>query len=130
VRTEEDARRYIRAGPLDSYERLGFGLYLVALKATGEPIGICGLLKRDWLEDVDVGFAFLEPFRSQGFGFESAQAVLAYGRSALGLERILAIVSPDNEASICLLQKLGFRPSGSRRPSPGEPEVRVFVWDV
>ena len=59
VRTREDACQYILAGPMASYDRFGFGLYRVERKDSGEPIGMCGLLKRESLEDVDVGFAFL-----------------------------------------------------------------------
>src|SRR5580700_8038038 len=91
VRTLEDARGYILKGPVASYERFGFGLFLVALKETAVPLGICGLLKRDALEDVDIGFAFLPRFWSQGYAFESAAAVMAFGREALGIRRVVAI---------------------------------------
>ena len=113
-----------------SYERFGFGLYRVERKDGGEPIGICGLLKRDSLEDVDVGFAFLPRSWSNGFAFESAAAVLAYGRRTWGLTRILAITSPDNEASIRLLGKLGFRFERMARLSEEAPEVKVFVSEA
>ena len=86
VRTLEDARNYILNGPVASYAKFGFGLYLVTLRETGEAIGICGLLKRDSLEDVDVGFALLEKFRRRGFAYESAAAVMEYGRNALAIE--------------------------------------------
>jgi RimJ/RimL family protein N-acetyltransferase len=127
VRTREDAARYILAGPMASYERFGFGLYRVERKDGGEPIGICGLLKRDSLEDVDVGFALLPRAWSQGFAFESAAAVLEHGRQTWGLKRILAVTSPDNEASIRLLGKLGFRFERMARLSEDAPEVRVFA---
>ena len=130
VRTREDACRYILDGPMASYERFGFGLYRVERKDGGEPIGICGLLKRDSLEDVDVGFAFLPRFWSNGFAFESASAVLAHGRQTWGLKRILAITSPDNEASIRLLAKLGFRFERMARLSEETPEVKVFAAEV
>jgi RimJ/RimL family protein N-acetyltransferase len=126
VRTEEDARRYIADGPVESYQRFGFGLYLVLLRETGEPAGICGLLKREWLEDVDVGFAFLPRFRSQGFAFEAASAVLAHARDSLGLRRIAAIASADNAHSIALLGKLGFRFERMVR-AEDQTDVRLFV---
>ena len=126
VRTPDDARRYIEAGPLASYERFGFGLLRVELKESGEPIGMCGLLKRDALPDVDVGFAFLPRFWSKGYAFESASAVLAHARDALGLRRVLAITSPDNEASIRLLGKLGFRFERMTRVPEDGPEVKLF----
>jgi RimJ/RimL family protein N-acetyltransferase len=109
VRTLEDAREYIRKGPVDSYQRHGFGLYLVKLRDEAVPIGICGLVKRETLEDVDIGFAFLPRFWSQGYALESASAVMTYGRGVIGLNRIVAITDPDNESSIRLLGKLGLR---------------------
>jgi RimJ/RimL family protein N-acetyltransferase len=109
VRTLEDAREYIRKGPVDSYQRHGFGLYLVKLRDGEVPIGICGLVKRETLEDVDIGFAFLPRFWSQGYALESASAVMTYGRRVIGLNRIVAITDPDNESSIRLLGKLGLR---------------------
>lgn len=109
VATLEDAERYIRNGPLEMYARLGFGLYLVELKESGVPIGICGLIKRETLEDVDLGFAFLPRFWGNGYAFESASATLSFGKRALGLSRIVAITSPDNVRSVKLLERLGFR---------------------
>ena len=126
MRTEADARRYVETGPLASYERFGFGLYRVELRESGEPIGMCGLLKRDALPDVDVGFAFLPRFWSKGYAFESASAVLAHARDALGRGRILAITTPDNVASIRLLEKLGFRFERMARVPEDGPEVKVF----
>ena len=130
VRTREDACRYILAGPMASYDRFGFGLYRVQRKDSGEPIGICGLLKRESLEDVDVGFALLPRFRASGFAFESASAVLAHGRQTWGLKRILAITSPDNDASVRLLAKLGFRFERMARLSDSTPEIKVFAAEV
>ena len=129
VRTLEDARNYILNGPVDMYTRLGFGLYRVGLKESGIPIGICGLIKRDGLDDVDLGFAFLPQFRAQGYAYEAAAAVMTYGKVALGLKRIVAITSPDNDASGRLLEKLGLRFERMIRLSAGAEEVRLFVSD-
>ena len=109
VRNLDDARRYILDGPVASYERHGFGLFRVELKDSHIPIGMCGLLKREELPDPDIGFAFLPDFWNRGYAFEAAAAVLNYARQRLKLDRILAIVNPDNDASIKLLQKLGFK---------------------
>ncbi len=109
ARTLADARRYIARGPVASYRKFGFGLYLVELKDSGAPIGICGLLKRESLEDVDIGFAFLRRYWSQGYARESAAAVMHYGWTTLRLQRIVAITKPTNQASIALLEKLGLR---------------------
>lgn len=129
VRTLDDARRYIAEGPRASYERLGFGLYVVEGRETRLPIGICGLLKRDTLEHPDLGFAFLPRHWSQGYAFEAASGVLRYARASLGIGRILAITSPENDASIRLLLRLGFTYEGTRRLSEGTPEVKVFAND-
>lgn len=101
--------RYIVAGPVASYQQLGFGLYLVALKETGVPIGICGLLKRESMQDIEIGFAFLERFWAKGYAYESAAEVMNYGRTSLGLRRIAATTPPRNCGSIHVLEKLGLR---------------------
>ncbi|MGA4464666.1 GNAT family N-acetyltransferase [Bacillus bombysepticus] len=105
----EDAKNYIVNGPIDMYNKLGFGLYLVERKKDLTPLGMCGLIKRDSLEDVDIGFAFLETFRSKGYGYESASAIIEYGVQKLGMKRIVAITSVDNIASGKLLEKVGLR---------------------
>lgn len=112
------------------YNRLGFGLYLTELKDVGIPIGICGLIKRDGLENVDIGFAFLPKFWARGYAYESAAAVMAYGKTVLGLNRIVAITSPDNYASGRLLEKLGLRFERMIHLSQDAPEVRLFSFDV
>jgi RimJ/RimL family protein N-acetyltransferase len=127
VRTEDDARRYIADGPLASYARLGFGLYAVELRESGALIGICGLLKRDWLDDVDLGFALLPDHWGQGYAFEAASAVLAEAREGHGLRRIVAVTSLENEASIQLLGKLGFRLERVARFTEGGEELRLFA---
>jgi len=114
VRTLADARDYLLKGPIASYEKWGFGLYLTCVrgdspKRCGTPIGICGLVKRDTLPDVDVGFAFLERYRSNGYAVESASAVLRYAGQVLRLSRIVAIVAPDNAGSIAVLERIGLK---------------------
>ena len=126
VRTIEDARAYILRGPVEMYSRLGFGLYLVAIKGGGPPIGICGLIKRDSLEDVDIGFAFLPEYWGRGYAYEAASAVMAYGGNVLGLKRIVAITSVDNDSSARLLEKLGLRFEGMVKLSNDSEEVRLF----
>jgi RimJ/RimL family protein N-acetyltransferase len=125
VRALADAREYLSKGPIDSYRRYGFGLYLTSLHATG-PIGMCGLVKRDSLPDVDVGFAFLEQYWSKGYAAESAAAVLAWGREHLRLSRIIAITAPDNAASIAVLQKIGLRFERMVKLPGDSQELRLF----
>jgi len=109
IKNLEDAKKYILNGPVDMYNKMGFGLYLVERKEDLTPLGMCGLIKRDTLEDVDIGFAFLEKFRSKGYGFESASAVIDYGVQKLGLKRIVAITTIDNINSGKLLEKVGLQ---------------------
>ena len=126
-RTDEDARGFLQKGPLAMYQRRGFGLYHVALKESAMPIGLCGLIKRDTLPDVDIGFAFLPEFRGRGYGHEAAAAVLEYGKGHLALNRIVAITSLDNLTSIKLLAKIGFAFEQRISLTAGEPEVNLYA---
>lgn len=109
--TPEAAAEFIRAKTLPGYDALGFGMYLVESKADGTPLGLAGLVKRDVLPGPDLGFAFLPEARGQGYALEAARAVVEHAR-ALGMTRLLAIVSPHNTASSRLLGKLGFASEG------------------
>jgi RimJ/RimL family protein N-acetyltransferase len=127
VRTLDAARRYIQHGPVASYSRHGFGLFLVELQDTAAPIGICGLLKRDYLDDVDVGFALRESFRGKGYAFEAASAAMRHGREVLGLGRIVAITSPDNHASMSVLRRLGLEFERMIRIPDQSRDTRLFA---
>lgn len=113
VRTREEAVRYLESGPMASYRAHGFGLNLVELKGEGTPIGMCGLVKRDELEGPDLGYAFLPAFCGQGYAFEAAAAVLEQGMAAHALDTVLAVTLPDNARSHRLLDRLGFRATGT-----------------
>lgn len=108
VRSVEQAREFIDDRYRASYREHGYGLYAVERRSGGSAVGICGFVKRDHLEQADIGFAFLPEFERRGYGFESAEAALRYGRDSLGFERVLAITSQDNVVSGKLLSKLGF----------------------
>ncbi len=103
-----DAEMYLEEGPLKSYQESGFGFWLVVLKDSMTPIGMCGFVKREWLGDVDIGFAFLLEYSGKGYAFEVASATMDHGKNVLGLNNILAITDPANSSSIKLLKKLGF----------------------
>jgi len=109
------------------YARLGHGLYLAMLKDGDAPIGMCGLIKRDTLDDVDIGFAFLPQYRGLGYAYEAAAATLAYGRNTLGLKRIVAIAAPDNLASARLLEQIGLRDEGRIQLAHREQPLRLFA---
>ena len=126
VRTVEDARVYLLKGPLKSYEEHGFGFGLMVLKENGAPVGTCGLIKREGLDDVDLGFALMPEYQGKGYGFEASKAVLAFGREEIGLTRIVAIVLPGNRDSIHLLEKLGFTYEKMTTLPGDETELMLF----
>ena len=109
VKTIDQAKNYLLSGPLKSYERNGFGLSLAELKTDETPIGMCGLLKRDYLDHADIGFAFLPEYTGKGYAYEIAKEIIRYGLQSLRMEKILAITLPENSPSIKLLEKIGFR---------------------
>lgn len=130
VRDVEGARAYLDRGPIDSCRRHGFGLNLVALRDGGTPIGMCGLIRRETLPDVDVGFAFLPEYWGQGYAREAAAAVLDHGRRVLGIGRIVAILAPDNVRSARLLDRLGFRAAGRVKMPPDDEELLHYVSET
>lgn len=105
VHTVEEAENYLRNGNLKSYAEHGFGFYLVVTKESNEAIGMCGMVKRDSLEDIDIGFAFLPNSIGKGYGYEAASATLNYAQNVLKLGKIIAIVDPQNTSSIALIKK-------------------------
>jgi ribosomal-protein-alanine N-acetyltransferase len=127
VRTLDDARDYIVKGQIASYERFGFGLYLTALKSDSTPIGIAGLVKREALEDVDIGFAFLPAFWSHGYALEAADAVMKHALGELAIPRVVAITNRDNISSIRLLEKLGLRFKEVVRVTADGHELKLFA---
>lgn len=126
VRTIDDACAYIMNGPVTSYAKNGFGLYLVQLRETGESIGMCGLIKRDTLEDVDIGYALLPRYWSKGYAVEAARATMAYGKDVIGLKRLVGIVDPTNEGSIRVLEKIGLRYEKMVRLSEDDIDLKLF----
>lgn len=127
VRTLADARDYLLKGPIESYRRFGFGLYLTSLREDGTPVGMCGLVKREGLADVDVGFALRSGYWSRGYAVEAAAAVLDYGKRILNLGRIVAIANPDNHASIAVLEKIGLKFERLVRLSSDAMELKLFA---
>ena len=122
VTTEAGARQYLEERIIPGYGQ-GMGFWLVELNATGEAIGICGLIKRDFLEEPDLGFAFLEKFQGKGYAREASASVIAYARDQLKLSSLLAISNPENISSHALLERLGFEEIGSTRSPEGQTSV-------
>jgi [ribosomal protein S5]-alanine N-acetyltransferase len=130
IQTMDDARSYIVNSPVASYAKNGFGLCLVVLKETGESIGMCGLIRREYLEDVDIGYALLPRFWSKGYASEAARAVKKYARDVVGLKRMVAIVDPANEGSIRVLEKLGLHYEKMVRLSADDIDLKLFAIDL
>ena len=126
VRTIADAEKYLENGPISSYERNGFGLLAVTLTDTGQIIGMCGLIKRPTLEDVDIGYAFLPEFWSKGYAFESVQTVMSHAKEVIGLKRVVAIVDPANARSIRLLEKIGMTFEKMVKLSEDDIDLKLF----
>lgn len=112
VRSEEQALAHMQDRVLTSYEVHGFGMWLVQRRDTGEAIGMAGLVKRDFLDDVDLGYAFLPSGRGAGYATEASAAVMEYAASQFGIRRLAAIVAPANGPSISVLERLGFTHRG------------------
>lgn len=129
IRTLDDASAYILNGPVKSYEKNGFGLWAIVLKETNETIGMGGLIRRDTLEDVDIGYALLPRFWSKGYAVEAAQAIKAYARDVVGLHRLVAIVDPANQGSIRVLEKIGLRYEKMLRLSEDDIDLKLFGID-
>ena len=129
VRDANDARSYLDEGPLLSYATHGFGLFRTALRGDNAPIGICGLLQRDFLDDPDVGFALLPEYAGCGYASEAAAAVLDWGRATFGLQRIVGIVDPGNDRSISLLKKLGMHFERKLRIEGDDHETSLYAID-
>ena len=134
----EDARRYLREGPMAMVAQYGHGLACVERPnhrvasgvAISEKIGMCGLIKRATLADIDLGFAFLPAGRGQGHAREAALAVLKFGFGELALKRIVAITDPGNAASARVLEAAGLR-FERLLPAQGEAKaLRLFAIEA
>lgn len=130
VRSLADAEKYLENGPISSYARNGFGLLLVQLKESGESIGMGGLIKREALEHVDIGYAFLPAFWSKGYASEAVRGILHYAQQTVGLSHVVAIVDPNNQGSIRVLEKAGFRYEKMIQLSAEDIELKFFALDI
>lgn len=126
VRSHSDAERYIRDTIWSPYRALGYGMYAVKLSSTALPIGLCGLVKRDFLSSPDLGFALLPDYVGHGYATEAARAVMSHARVDLGIERLYAIVKRGNQRSVRLLEQLGFRHQGLHQIPQGD-EVELYI---
>jgi [ribosomal protein S5]-alanine N-acetyltransferase len=130
IHTLDDADAFIRNVPMALYETYGFGHFLSERKEDGAMIGMCGLIKRDALDDVDIGYSLLPEYWSRGYAFEAAAATLDYAKTTAGLRRVVAIVSPGNEPSLRVLKKLGFAFERLMRMSPDDHDVELHAIEL
>ena len=130
VRTVAAARAYISERMISSYENFGFGIYLVTLKETNTPIGICGLVKRDTLKDIDIGYAFLPAYWSKGYATEAVLATKAYAKNSVGLKRVAGIVAPNNQGSIRVLEKAGLMYEKMVKFSEDDIELKLYTTEL
>lgn len=126
IRTRAEARQAMRDGILKLYADSGYGPYLIESLDDGSPMGICGLFKRDNLDDPDIGYSLLPGFRGRGYALEAARAVLMHARDDLGLSQLKAIVSQDNYPSVRLLEKLDMRFEGKLRMPGDDEDVALY----
>lgn len=130
IATDADASSYIETVLISSYVKYGFGLYAVDLKDPAIPIGMCGLVKRDGLEDVDIGFALLDDYQGRGYALEAARATLQYARDALGMSRLVAITTAANDRSIGLLRRLGMDYEKNIKMSAAADTLELYAIDL
>ena len=128
IATIEDAVNYIETKLQKGYRESGFGFYLVELKATGVKTGMCGLVKREGLDDVDIGFALLPQYENKGYAYESSMAVIQYAKNKLKINKLAAITMPSNLTSVKLLEKLGMK-FDKKISLPGDPE-ELFLYKM
>ena len=126
VRTIEEAEQYLLDENIKSYQEYGFGFYVVVVKETNESIGICGIKKREELDDIDIGFGFFPQFVGKGYGYEAAYATLDFAINILKIKRIVAIVDPENAASISLIKKIGLQFEKMVQLSRKDIELMLF----
>ena len=129
IRTLAVAREAIASGPVAMQASLGHSIYLVELKDSGVAIGMSGLIKRDTLDEVDIGYAYMPAYARQGYALEAARAVVEHARTVVGLRRLLAITALDNAASGALLEKLGMRFDRVVHLAPGSSS-RLYHLDL
>jgi ribosomal-protein-alanine N-acetyltransferase len=124
VRSEADAETYITNHIRGQYRAVGYGMYALLLRSTQLPIGLCGLVRREFLSAPDLGFALLPEYVGHGYAAEAARSLLAHAKLAWSVERLYAIVRPGNQRSVRLLQQLGFRRQGiCSTPQGGDSEL-------
>lgn len=98
----------------EEWDEEGFGLFAVELMASGELAGFVGLSVPEFLPEVmpavEIGWRLGQQFWGQGYASEAAHAALEFALQDRGLDRVIGIVRPGNDASENVLRKLGMVP--------------------
>ena len=128
IKSIEDAEEAIKSGHLKSYKNNGFGFYKLLLKSEkNKTIGTAGLIKRDQLEDIDIGFGFLPDYEGKGFGYEASLEIMKLAKEVFNIEKLVAITNPNNKNSIKLLEKLGLTLEKRIKPFEDDKELLLFA---
>lgn len=127
IRTVDEARAWVETSLIPNYRSQGMGFWAVEHREHHALMGMCGLIQRASLPDVDVGYAFLPRFWNHGFAKEAALACVEYGERVLGLDRVLAITSPHNIPSARVLRGIGFQHEDTRILAGEEHETDVYA---
>ena len=112
IHTLEAANHYLLHGPLLSYAEHGIGLWCVERREDGQAVGMCGLIRRAGIADIDVGYVMLPAWRGLSYASEAAAACVQYGLHSLHLPRVVAYIDPSNAASARVLSKAGLHACG------------------
>jgi [ribosomal protein S5]-alanine N-acetyltransferase len=124
-----DARESLLNGPMKMYADKGFSLYMMTLK-DHTPIGMCGLIKRDTLDDVDIGYGLLSGYEGKGYTLEAAKAIMTYAKQEMKLKRVVAITTTDNKKSISLLEKIGMRYEKMVKAPNDDGQLMLYGKDI
>lgn len=130
VRTLDDAAHYIEDTIISSYQQHGFGFYGIAVNPSGELAGICGLVKRDWLDHIDLGYALLPAWRGQGIAREAALAMFHYARDTMQLPRLLATTRSYNQGSQKVLEYIGMQYERDIPHPDGSRMLMLYSWQA
>ncbi len=99
----------------ERYEKYGFGVWAVILKANEELIGQCGLSMQpfDEREVLEIGYIFQKEYWHQGYATEAAIACREYAFNELNADEVFSIIRDTNIASQNVAKRNGMTVCGS-----------------
>ncbi len=110
------------------WDLMGFGFWVVREKSTGRFVGEVGLA--DFHRDLEpplgdfkeAGWVLSPAAHGKGYATEAVHAALRWAEGRFGPERVVCLIAPENEASLKVAHKCGFR-EFSRGTYKGEPSL-------